>query len=151
MKLSAGGEAVRLPEATIAALKGLDPAVLEKMLPSFATNVGIPEDELRALLLGGEPEAPEQARARKASHDPRLVVGRVFTARPKLGEHEREMIERAAGTHDAGAPRWPHRDPHGNYVYPTITPTEHRTIQAARKAFDQEKIVAQMRDEAKSK
>lgn len=52
-------------------------------------------------------------------------------SRKGLEGHDLEVIQRAAGTYKASTPQRPHRDESGNYVYPTVTPTEIRRMQAA--------------------
>lgn len=147
MKRASGGGA-QIPEHLISWAKGLDEAMFAKWLPSFAKSMGIPEEELLALF----DRAPAgDGDGGVAAADPRIVRGKVMSSRPRLGAHEREMIERAGGTFRADAPNWPHRDAYGNYIYPTVTPTEHRKNVAARQVVEQEKIVAQMRREESSK
>ncbi len=49
---------------------------------------------------------------------------------------ELEIIQRAAGMFQASTSNRPHRDTNGNYVYPTVTPSEVRRMKAAAAAKD---------------
>lgn len=84
-------------------------------------------------LCAAAPEAPASTTRVAATRGQTHGTGTVGKG---LSGPELELVERAAGTFQASASNRPHRDANGNFVYPTVTPTEHRRMKAAAAAKD---------------
>lgn len=104
-----------------------------RLAPSVRTWASSQPLEVVRGLCGAAPEEVKPAVRVAATRGAGLGTGEV---RKGLEGRDLEEMQRAFGTFKATAQNIPHENDKGDYVLPTITPTEHRKIMAAAAAKD---------------